>query len=204
MAKSKTRRNQLSISGKTKIRRRKNRNVGGVIQDPIIALSTIATIYPYYYGIFENYKEGAIKIWQNLQNKNIRHCLLCKSPLPSEMEYISRSLIGRVGSGLTTKKTDKDTLIMRSYPLSTGNRFWTSPTLFLNVQPTIYYFHCHHCAYFYQFKGAIIKNRGNIMNRRSSNKVDTDETERRSNSAKVRSSRRSNSKYNALGSREKT
>ena len=174
MSNSKTRRNRLSTTRKTKTHTRKNRNVGGT--DPFTLGASIGSLYPLYYGVFKDYTEGANRIWENLHSDNCRHfdrCFLCKNELPSDMEYISRSAVGRLGAGMTTKATTKQKIIMRSYPLSTGNRYWTSSTMFLNVQPTIYYFHCPHCAYFYQFKGDIIKNRGN-MNRRPHSYSDSD------------------------------
>ena len=81
--------------------------------------------------------------------------MVCSNQLPTTMVYNSRSLAGRLGTQtIVSQKTDQDTAIMRSYPLSTGNRIWTLPG-FPSVQPTIFYFHCPHCTYLYQFKGAI-------------------------------------------------
>ena len=81
--------------------------------------------------------------------------MVCSNQLPTTMVYNSRSLAGRLGTQtIVSQKTDQDTAIMRSYPLSTGNRIWTLPG-FPSVQPTIFYFHCPHCTNLYQFKGAI-------------------------------------------------
>ena len=134
----------------TRTRRRNRKHVGGA--DPITIGVSAA---PVIFGIFHSKQDGATKIWENLQKIPLRKCIVCSNQLPTTMVYNSRSLAGRLGTQtIGSQKTDQHTAIMRSYPLSTGNRIWTLPG-FPNVQPTIFYFHCPHCAYLYQFKGAI-------------------------------------------------
>lgn len=97
-------------------------------------------------------------------------CVMCKTPLPSTFRY--KTVMSRFGASSATASTDDTTLIVRKFNLPSALRFKLGTSrqsqATVQIQPTVFYFHCPYCAYIHQFKSSVLDSQRRSSRSRSS------------------------------------
>ena len=105
---------------------------------------------------------------QTLAKKGEFKCVMCKATLPSNFKY--KTVMSWFGVSSALAETDENKLIVRKYNLPSAVRMNvnTSRQYGGTIQPTIFYFHCPHCAYLHQFKSSVLEPRNSSRSKRRS------------------------------------
>ena len=99
--------------------------------------------------------------WKKIENKlkslgDDFKCVMCKARLPRNFEY--KTVMSWLGASSTIASTDDTKLIVRKFNLPSALRFpFRRNAGGTTIQPTIFYFHCPHCAYVHQFKSSVLE-----------------------------------------------